>query len=424
MKNLKELYEERGALSKKMHSILDGAEDTLSAEQQGEYDAAHEEYRAVCDTIVRAEAMTQIDSECAETVEAETHPEERSYENMTEMERRAADYERRAATGSRPYSRWLSALAKGESVQEYRSDETLISNNSVIMDKQFSYDVIRRANELCDIADKVSTVYARGTYSQIISKVNSDTDKEYIVNGGWVAENAAFGRSDIRYDTIDIKPYKYGREVLLSLEIMNQHTADLNLAADIVEQYGRAFAIGKEQGIIKGTGDLNGQPTGLVTGGATFDLPATGVITADNLIQIYHALKSYYTHDACWVMNRQTLAAVRMLKDSTGAYIFKPNENFAYNFVGSIFGKEVLISEEMDSLAANVSTTAYGADAILYGDFRSAYRAIQNPDISIQYLDQLHALNGGVGILGIMWLGGKVVNNEAYVRVRVDKATG
>lgn len=430
---IKEINEKMGAVSKKMHDIIDGTETTLSEEKRAEYDGLGEEYRALAETRIRMEQQAAIDMQQAVTdnsaEEVRSVPAVAVGEEMTEMEMRAADAAVRAQTGSKPYARWINALAKGAGMEEVRAlaevraDESLIANSTSIIDKKFSYDVIRRADELCSMADHVTTVYARGTYSQMISKVNSSTDTEYIVQGGWVAENGAIGRSDIRYDTIDIKPYKYGREVLLTLEMLNQHTENLNLVDDVLEQFARSFARGKEQGIIKGAGDLSGQPTGLISGGTYFTLPATGVITSSNLVDMYHALKTWYTQDACWVMNRQTLSVIRQLKDAVGNYVFKPNENWAYGFAGTIFGKEVLVSEEMPALEANESTTAYGNSPILYGDFREGYRAIQNPDITVKYLDQLHALNGGVGILGLMWLGGKVVNNEAYINVRVDKAS-
>ena len=46
-------------------------------------------------------------------------------------------------------------------------------------------------------------------------------------------------------------------------------------------------------------------------------------------------------------------------------------------------------------------------------------KANVNPDMTIQRLDEKYAEYGCIGYVGILWLDGRPVNDEAYVKVTV-----
>ena len=62
---IKEINEKMGAVSKKMHDIIDGTETTLSEEKRAEYDGLGEEYRALAETRLRMEQQTMTDNSAA-----------------------------------------------------------------------------------------------------------------------------------------------------------------------------------------------------------------------------------------------------------------------------------------------------------------------------------------------------------------------
>lgn len=88
-----------------------------------------------------------------------------------------------------------------------------------------------------------------------------------------------------------------------------------NLENYIVTQFGRALANAEEDAFLNGDG--NGKPLGLfaATGGGTV------AETLDDLISLIYALKRPYRRKASFILNDQTLASLRKLKDNNGAYI-------------------------------------------------------------------------------------------------------
>ncbi|MEZ5937561.1 MAG: phage major capsid protein [Hyphomonadaceae bacterium] len=84
---------------------------------------------------------------------------------------------------------------------------------------------------------------------------------------------------------------------------------------------------------------------------------------SDKLIDLVFALPSQFRASARFVMNRRTLAAVRKLKDTDGAYIWRPG---AAGEGASLMGYPVTEIEDMPDIASN-------AYAIAFGDFRKGY---------------------------------------------------
>ena len=97
--------------------------------------------------------------------------------------------------------------------------------------------------------------------------------------------------------------------------------------------------------------------------------------------------------------------------------MFHQNDDLTSGFAGSVLGKPVLLSDAMDNLEA-------GKAPILFGNYARGYKANLNPDMSMQILNEKYAEYAMRGIVGILWLDGRPVNNEAYVTVKVKAASG
>lgn len=309
----------------------------------------------------------------------------------------------------------INAFVRNPASEQTRANETAIGQNTGVKYQQFSEDIIHGALDLCGVANLVNTVEARGTYKQIVS------NSSYKITGAWTAEGVAPTVSEARWTTISIDPQKFTSECVVTYEMLNQ--AAFDVVPELLHQFTLDFAYGMEAGIIKGRGAATyNEPDGLVSGGTQYLTPAAGTFTTSDIVNIYHSLKSYYTQNAVWIMNNKTLSQIRQLVDGAGQFIFKQTDDFRNGYAGTILGKPVLVSEVMDDFEANESTSAFGKSPIFYGDFARGYKAIRNPDIQIQILSEKYA-GVGTGVLGILWLGGKTINDEAYVRVDVNKAS-
>lgn len=300
---------------------------------------------------------------------------------------------------TRSYGEIINDFVRGKDAPEYRANETTLSANTAVKMTEFSDDIIRAATELCPVVNEVATIVSTGDYKQIIQ------DESYKAKGDYVAEKANFTVSESRWTTKAIGKFKYGSTSIITLEML--YEAAFDVMSEITQQFTLDFAKCFEKGIIAGNG--SGEPEGLLTGGTAVTLSSPSAVKADDIVTIYHSIKSAYYSNAKWLMNNNTLCSVRKLKDSTGNYLFHQGE-LTEGYAGTILGKPVLVSEEMPDIGT-------GAAPILYGDFRRAYKCVRNPDISLTVLRELYSQIGAVGVQGILWLGGAPVNNEAYTKV-------
>ena len=355
----------------------------------------------VSDTEARA--YTEEETARAEEIRAEIASLDETIAQSEEMRaavNTAIEMRRAAPAAGMDSDAAINAFARGQRV-ETRANETTLTNSNTLIASKFSTDVIHAARDLANIANQISIVEARGEYKQIVS------NSSYVVNGQWVAEAAAIGVNDLRWTTTPISKYKYASTVVLTLELLNQAAEEFNVVSEVFDQFSRDFAYGLETGIIKGTGDNNGQPTGLVSGGTTVTAASATAITAAELIDIYHGLKGAYMPNSVWVMNNRTLGAIRKLTDSSGDWLFKQEGDFSNGYAGTILGRPVLVSSVMDDIAT-------AKKPIIFGDLAQGYKGVLSPDVTLTVLNELYAGIGARGVQGILWFGGKPVNNEAY----------
>ena len=380
---MKALIEKREALLAELDSLVNIGETEARAYTEEETARAEQ---------IRTE-LDEIDATIAKSEEI------RAYGDRPVIETRAA-----APAGGMDEKAAINAFARGQRV-ETRANETTLANSNSLIATKFSQDVLHSARDLANISKRISLVEARGVYKQIVARDNENP--AYAVSGAWVGEAQPIGTSDLRWKTIDIGKYKYASTVVLTLELLNQTVEEFDVVSEVTGQFARDFAYGLETAIIKGAGDTNREPTGLLSGGTAVSAAAAAAITANELIDIYHGLKGAYMPNSVWVMNNKTLGAIRKMTDSTGDWLFKQEGDFSNGFAGSILGRPVLVSSVMDDMAT-------GKSPIIFGDLTQGYKGVLSPDVTLTVLNELYAGIGAKGIQGIMWFGGKPVNNEAY----------
>ena len=372
MKN-KELMEKRNDLHANMSAILESAKAetrAMTEDEMKEFNDLEAEIRALDATIEALEKESAL-----EIRDAEKRTSDVDKENEQDAEQRAVDQ--------------MDAYIRGDE-KRASTDPLSTSNNGAIIPEVLSSDIIRKLTELANVAGDISTVNSTGTYKQI-----HEADK---ITAGWTDELAQVTASNATFDTIEIGHHKLGALAKISYELINQ--ADFPIVAEVRTQMVDAFAEKLEDAIFNGTGVK--QPTGLNTSGTTKNLAAASAITADEIIEIFYALKSLYRANATWYMSNATLLAIRKLKDSNGQYLFHEAE-LTQDFDGYILGKRVKTSEKIADFE------------IYFGDLKKAYKANMNPAMNVQLLNEKYADQGAKGVLGFLFFDGKPVNAEAYV---------
>ncbi|MFD4658023.1 phage major capsid protein [Kitasatospora sp. NPDC058444] len=183
-------------------------------------------------------------------------------------------------------------------------------------------------------------------------------------NASIVAEAGTLAANDPTFGQVPLDAYKYGFLLQVSHELANDTAVDL--VGYLAKQAGRALGNGFGAHLITGTG--SSQPNGALTAASLGKTGATGVAgvpSADDLIDLFYSvIAPYRGSGSCgWMMRDSTVAAVRKLKDTTGAYLWTPGLSGSPD---SILGKPLFTDP-------NMPATAVTAKSILFGDFSTYF---------------------------------------------------
>ncbi|MBB4632930.1 phage major capsid protein [Sphingosinicella soli] len=175
---------------------------------------------------------------------------------------------------------------------------------------------------------------------------------------------------------------------------------DAELAFDFAEEFGRA------EGAAFVNGDGTGKPNGLLnTSGLTGITAAAAAFTADELIDLYHALPGAYAARAVWAMNRTTIGAVRKLKNSGGDYLWR--EPISEGNPATILGRPVVEFPDMPDADAEEIP-------LVFGDFGSGFRIFDRVNLSVLRDPYSQQVNGLVRFHARRRVGGGVTKAEAF----------
>ena len=219
----------------------------------------------------------------------------------------------------------------------------------------------------------------------------------------WIDEEGPYEDSDDAFSQITIGAHKLGTTIKVSEELLRDSIFDLE--AYISREFARRIGSREEESFFLGDG--NGKPLGILAdaGGAEVGVTAASAtaITADELMDLFHALKAPYRNKAVWVMNDATIKAIRKLKDNSGQYLWQ--NSLTAGAPHTLLGRPVYTSAYMPIAAA-------GAKTIAFGDFKY-YWIADRQGRSFKRLNELYAKNGQIGFLGSQRVDGKLILPEA-----------
>lgn len=227
----------------------------------------------------------------------------------------------------------------------------------------------------------------------------------------WLEEEESYKLSDDSFGQLSLSAYKVGTAIKISEELLNDSVFDL--PSYIAREFARRIGAKEEEAFL--IGDGKGKPTGIfaATGGAEIGATAASAnITFDDMIELSYSLKSPYRKKAVWVLNEQTIKALRKLKDSTGNFIWQPA--VSAGLPDTILNRPYVTSVYAPTLAA-------GSKAIAFGDL-SYYWIADRQGRSLKRLNELFAMNGQVGFLASERVDGKLILPEAVKTLSVKKA--
>lgn len=233
-------------------------------------------------------------------------------------------------------------------------------------------------------------------------------------SAGWTAEAAT--RTESTNPTFGMEEIPT-HEMYAMIDISEQNLEDsaFNLEQFIRDEATEQFGVTEGTAIVNGT--AVGQPEGILTnsdigsdnsGNASLIEDANG--QANGLIDLYHNLKTAYSRNGTWIMNRTTLGAVRKLKDGQNNYIWVPG--LAALRPNTILDAPYVEVPDMPDVAAN-------AFPIAFGDFRRGYIIVDRVSMSMLRDPYTQAAGGLIRFWFRRRVGGQVVISEAIRKLQV-----
>lgn len=388
---------------KKLIETMDGFLDThktkngtLSVEDDATYKTMEDEITELTNEIHRMERREAIEAELEKPVSKPImeNPMNGRMDNGEVKTGRAADSYKKAM---------LSALRSNFRNVSNVLQEGVDADGGYLVPEEYDsrlIDGLEEENIIRKLGHRITTSGER--------KINIAATKPA---AAWIDEGEALTFSDATFSQINLDAHKLHVAVKVTEELLYDNA--FQLENYIIKEFYKALANAEEDAFINGDG--TGKPLGILaaSGGAEVGVTAASAtaITADEVINLVYSLKRPYRKNAVFILNDQTIATLRKLKDGNGAYMWQP----------------ALVAGEPDKLLGYpVYTSAYmptveaGAKTIIFGDL-SYYNIGDRGSRSFAELRELFAGNGMVGFVAKERVDGKLVLPEA-IKVLQQKA--
>lgn len=224
----------------------------------------------------------------------------------------------------------------------------------------------------------------------------------------WVAETGMRSETaGLTYALEEIPNHEMYADVLVSDQDLED--AVFNLEQEILDNCTEQFAKAEGAAFVSGTGQ--GQPEGILTNASiSADAQAgsaSGNVTAAGLITIWGNLKTVYSKQATWLMNRATIAQIRGLTDSQGRFLWEPG--LADGTPPNLLGSPYIEVPDMPNTPSATGTTY----PILYGNVKRGYLIVDRINVVVRRLQEKYAESGQIAYLVRKRVGGQVVLPEA-----------
>lgn len=377
-----ELREKRSTAWNAAKAFLDSHrtdKGTLTAEDDATYSKMEQEINDLGKEISRLERQEQMEAELSKPVN----------QPLTSKPGMGKEPEEKTGRASNAY--------KTAMLDAFRSNFKRVSNvlqegvdadGGYLVPEEYDHrliDILTEENIMRNLATKITT---SGEH-----KINIAATKPA---ASWIEEGGALTWGDATFDQILLDAHKLHVAIKVTEELLYDNA--FGLENYIITQFGKALANAEEDAFLNGDG--TGKPLGLfaATGGGHIASTLIAAIKSDDMLDLVSALKRPYRKRASFIMNDQTLSALRKLKDNNGAYLWQPSYQ---------------AGEPDRLLGYTVHTSAYApTDAIAFGDY-GYYNIGDRGSRSFSELRELFAGNGMIGYVAKERVDGKLILPEA-----------
>lgn len=190
------------------------------------------------------------------------------------------------------------------------------------------------------------------------------------------------------------------------------------IATEFAKAEGTAFltgnGVGRPRGFLTAPFTINSDPNrpfGTLQYVPTGAAASFGTNPQDRLIELVHALRAPYRQGAVWLMNTQTLSAIRKFKSNDGSFLFQ--QGMVAGAPSTLLGYPVVEAPDMPDISQ-------GGNAIAFGNFKLGYVIAERAEITL--LRDPYTNKPFVHFYACKRVGGTVVNSEAIKLLRFAAA--
>lgn len=271
------------------------------------------------------------------------------------------------------------------------------STGGILAPEQVSTSILEKVAEFSPVRSLAQTISMSGPLLQLPKLVDE-------VTVGEVGETDPRPSSEPTFDQIDLKPFEMAVVVPVTRILLED--AQIDLAAYLGNHIARRFGQKEAGWFVNGNGTT--QAEGVLKSAYVTEVEAA--LTPDNLIDLFYSIKTAYSSNGSWLMNRKTMAVVRKMKDSDGAYLWQPS--IAVGVPPTLLGRPVF--EAVDMADPEATKTP-----IVFGDFATGYAIADRVGFEIVRDDLTGAGNGIVKLHARRRVGGRVVMGEALTKLTI-----
>ncbi|MGV8832162.1 MAG: phage major capsid protein [Devosia sp.] len=275
------------------------------------------------------------------------------------------------------------------------------SSGGILAPEQVATSILEKVAEFSPVRSLAQTISMSGPLLQLPRLVDE-------VEPVPVGETAARTEDEPTFDQIDLKPFEMA--VIVPVTRILLEDAQIDLTGYLSNHVARRFGQKEATWFVNGNGTTQAEGVLTSTEVAAHEVAA---ITGDDLIDLFYSIKTAYSSNGTWLMNRMTMAVVRKLKDTDGSYIWE--RGIAAGQPPQLLGRPVYEAVDMPNIAAE-------ATPIVFGDFATGYAIADRTGFEIIRDDLTGAGNGIVKLHARRRVGGRIIMGEALTKLKLAAA--
>lgn len=374
--NFKQLIEKRNELVEKVNALFTKAETekrALSAEEISTYESATKEIKDIDKTLQLAN-------------------ESRSYANApkSKEEQEKRQFEEQYALECRAFASYLR-----ENITSYKEERSEVNftktNNGAVIPKTI-------ANKIIETVENICPIYAMATKYRVNGELVFPVydEKDGAVTASYATEFTELTATAGKFTTVSLNGFLVGVLTKISNSLINN--VDFALVPYVITKVAQAIDRFLEKELLFGT---TSKMEGVLASKNVVTMTSLD-ISVDNLIDLQMTVPKKLQSGCCFIMNYNTLKAIRKLKNKDGEYLLTKDLTRGFGFM--LLGMPVEISDQMEDIA---NTKA----PIVYGNFSGLYVNIHE-DVNMQMLREKYATQHATGVVAWLEMDSKIVEPQ------------